>query len=132
MFIGKHTYIYNSLQFPVEMNTRGSKNKQTNILKLKFHGCFSKCDFISCMLFLNTTGWVRVGFSVLFSNAIENEPFSTTHWTLISELPQYTTTNMIKCCQIHFHLFQIKLNTLLVPLIWHFTLKESWKVHKAM
>jgi len=42
-----------------------------------------------------------------------------------------TTTNIIKGWQIHFHLFQIKLNVLLAPLPGHFTMKVQ-NIQEAM
>ncbi len=40
-----------------------------------------------------------------------------------------TTTNIIKHCQIHVHLFRIKLNELLPPLNGHFSLKVLFHLH---
>lgn len=60
---------------------------------------------------------------------IKNLPFSATHWTFsFPTVMIHTTTNVTKCCQIPIYLFQIKLNTLLLPLTEHFTLKVSRNV----
>ncbi len=53
-------------------------------------------------------------------------------WHFIFELRnEYTTTNIIKYCQVHNNLFQIKLNPLLMPHNINFTLKWSQNMQEA-
>lgn len=77
---------------------------------------------------------ICLGFSVggmVFSNGLTF--FTTTSWTFqFRTVAIRTTTNVIKNCRIHAHLFRIKLNTLLAALNGHFTLKLSQNVQNAM
>lgn len=108
-----------------------SHNKGAQILveaKYTWHWLLQQMRFILHLLLLSLSVGFRVRFSVdgmLFSNAIENYPFSVTFAVI------QMTTNIIKHFWIHVHLFRIKLNMLLVALTGNFTLKMLQHVQEA-
>lgn len=91
--------------------------------KLKWHGSFSKCVFISHLLLLTQSFRLSVGFSAgatLFSNTINLS--ATRHKFRFQTVTIHTTTNAIKHWQIDVRLFLIKLY---VPVTENMTLARS-------
>lgn len=95
-------------------------------MKLKWQGFFRKCASISHLLLLTLSVRFSVGGTLLLNLITIWLSALTFHQTIYFQTAD-STTDIIKHCHIHVHLFYIKLNVLLVALTRHL----FWKCHET-